>query len=107
MRISSRSRILRDKSVQLEQEAVRRAEQSEKTHSVKGTGKGRLQSFPVRCFLTERSLRLRGGGCFPGDDNNLYLLAMKTYEDAVPEDAVPIARGRKENVFYAEGGYPG
>ena len=37
---------------------------------------------------------------FPeSDDNNLYLLAMKTYEDAVPEDAVPIARAEKKTSF--------
>lgn len=88
--------------VQPEQESgSAEAEQSEKTHSVKGTGERKVTILSCEVLPDGTQFALKGeADAFPeSDDNNLYLLAMKTYEDAVPEDAVPIARAEKKTSF--------
>ena len=88
--------------VQPEQESgSAEAEQSEKTHSVKGTGERKVTILSCEVLPDGTQFALKGeADAFPeSDDNNLYLLAMKTYEDAVPEDAVPIACAEKKTSF--------
>ena len=88
--------------VQPEQESgSAEAEQSEKTHSVKGTGERKVTILSCEVLPDGTQFALKGeADAFPeSDDNNLYLLAMKTYEDAVPADAVPIACAEKKTSF--------
>ena len=74
---------------------------AEAAHSVKGTGERKVTILSCEVLPDGTQFALKGeADAFPeSDDNNLYLLAMKTYEDAVPEDAVPIACAEKKTSF--------
>lgn len=77
------------------------AGQSEKTQQGKGAEEKKVTILSCEVLPDGTQFALKGeADAYPeSDDNSLYLLAMKTYEDEVPEDAVPIARAEKKASF--------